>query len=79
VVRRHPIPGPIAFGRGLEVRLTVDDLAFEGSSAVLLGSVLHPYFARHASMNSFVRTTVHSQARGDLMTWQPTAGARGVL
>jgi type VI secretion system protein ImpG len=79
VVRRHPIAGPIAFGRGLEIRLTVDDLAFEGSSAVLLGSVLHPYFARHASMNSFVQTTVHSQSRGDLMTWQPTVGSRGVL
>ena len=79
VVRRHPIAGPIAFGRGLEIRVTVDDLAFEGSSAVLLGTVLHAYFARHASMNSFVRTTMHSQSRGDLMTWQPSAGARGVL
>jgi type VI secretion system protein ImpG len=79
VVRRHPTPGPIAFGRGLEIRITVDDLAFEGSSAVLLGSILHPYFARHASMNSFVQTAIHSQSRGDLMTWQPTVGARGLL
>jgi len=79
VVRRHPIPGPIAFGRGLEVRVTVDDLSFEGGSAVLLGSVLHRYFARHVSMNSFVQTTIATQARGDIKTWAPGAGARAVL
>lgn len=79
VVRRHPIPGPIAFGRGLEVRVTVDDLSFEGGSAVLLGSVLHRYFARHVSMNSFVRTTIATQARGDVKTWSPSLGARAVL
>lgn len=79
VVRRHPAPGPIAFGRGLEVRVTIDDLSFEGGSAVLLGSVLHRYFARHVSMNSFVQTTMASLSRGDLKTWAPGAGARAVL
>ncbi len=79
VVRRHPAAGPIAFGRGLDLRLTIDDLAFEGSSAVLLGTVLHQYFARHASMNSFVQTSVVSHSRGELMTWRPESGMRGVL
>ncbi|HEX7439697.1 MAG TPA: type VI secretion system baseplate subunit TssF, partial [Caldimonas sp.] len=58
VVRRHPAAGPIAFGRGLEIRFTIDDLSFEGGSAVLLGSVLHRYFARHVSMNSFAQTVL---------------------
>lgn len=79
VVRRHPIPGPIAFGRGLEVRVTVDDLSFEGGSAVLLGSVLHRYFGRHVSMNSFVQTVVASLSRGDIKTWPPATGARALL
>jgi len=79
VVRRHPTPGPIAFGRGLEVRVTVDDLSFEGGSAVLLGAVLHAYFSRHVSMNSFVQTVLVSQTRGDVMTWAPHSGARAVL
>ena len=78
VVRRHPAPGPIAFGRGLEVRVTVDDLSFEGGSAVLLGSVLHQYFQRHVSMNSFVQTVVVSLTRGTLMTWAPSSGARAI-
>jgi type VI secretion system protein ImpG len=79
VVRRHPVPGPIAFGRGLEVTVTVDEMAFEGSSAVLLGSVLHRHLARHVSMNSFVRTVLVSQSRGVLMTWGALSGARALL
>jgi type VI secretion system protein ImpG len=79
VVRRHPSPGPIAFGRGLEIKVTVDDMSFEGGSAVLLGSVLHRYFSRHVSMNSFVQTTIATLARGDVKTWAPHPGARAVL
>ncbi|MBS0394043.1 MAG: type VI secretion system baseplate subunit TssF, partial [Proteobacteria bacterium] len=33
VVRRLPAPGPIAFGRGLEITLEVDELAYQGASA----------------------------------------------
>lgn len=79
VVRRHPAPGPIAFGRGIEVTLTVDDLAFEGASAFLFGSVLHRYLARHASMNSFVETALLSQARGPIGHWDPLPCDRAIL
>jgi type VI secretion system protein ImpG len=79
VVRRHPAPGPIAFGRGLEVQVSVDELSFEGGSAALLGAVLHHYFSRHVSMNSFVQTLLVSRTRGELKRWQPVAGARTVL
>jgi type VI secretion system protein ImpG len=79
VVRRHPVAGPIAFSRGLEVKITVDDLSFEGGSAALLTSVLHQYFSRHVSMNSFVQTTLASMTRADVMTWAPRLGARAVL
>lgn len=79
VVRRHPAPGPIAFGRGLEVQVTVDELSFEGGSASLLGAVLHHYFSRHVSMNSFVQTLLVSRTRGELKRWQPLPGARAVL
>lgn len=79
VVRRHPTPGPIAFGRGLEVQVTVDELSFEGGSAPLLGAVLHRYFSRHVSMNSFVQTGLSSLSRGELRRWNPVVGARAVL
>ena len=76
VVRRHPAPGPIAFSRGLQIDLTMDELGHEGGSAVMFASVLHRYFAGHASMNSFVETALHSLARGELMHWKPRPGAR---
>jgi len=79
VVRRHPAPGPIAFGRGLEVRVEVDELNFEGGSATLLGAVLHHYFSRHVSMNSFVQTQLVSRTRGELKRWAPLPGARALL
>ncbi|MBU6438416.1 MAG: type VI secretion system baseplate subunit TssF, partial [Betaproteobacteria bacterium] len=35
-VRRVPMSGPIAFARGTQIELTVDELAFQGGSAFLL-------------------------------------------
>ncbi len=79
VVRRLPMPGPITFGRGTEIRIEVDELAFEGSSAFLLGCVLERFLARHAALNSFTQTRLHSPARGDILNGQPRCGARPVL
>ena len=76
VVRRLPHAGPIAFGRGLQVSLVVDELAFEGGNAYLLGAVLDRYFARHVSMNSFVETVLHSGSRGEISRWLPHWGTR---
>jgi type VI secretion system protein ImpG len=79
VVRRHPLGGPIAFGRGIEVRLTVDELGYTGGSAFLFGAAMHHYLLRHVSMNSFVETVLVSLTRGELMRWKPLRGARPVL
>src|SRR5262249_11255382 len=45
VVRRLPHPGPLTFGNGIEIRLTCDELAFQGGSLFLLGAVLERLFA----------------------------------
>jgi type VI secretion system protein ImpG len=79
ITRRLPAPGPITFGRGLEIQLEVDDLAFEGGSAFLLGSVLQQFFARHASINSFTETALRSSRRGEVMRWLPRWGERPIL
>jgi type VI secretion system protein ImpG len=78
VVRRHPVAGPIAFSRGLQIEVSMDELGHEGGSAVMFAAVLHQLFARHASMNSHVETVLHSLTRGELMRWQPRVGARPV-
>ena len=79
IVRRLPEPGPLAFGRGLEISVRVDELAFQGASAFLLGAVLDRYFARHVSINSFTETVLRSDARGEINRWKVQPGARPTL
>jgi type VI secretion system protein ImpG len=79
VVRPLPFPGPIAFGRGIEVTLTCDERAFSGGSTVLLGSVLARFFAKYASLNSFTETVLRTQQRGEVMRWPIAAGQRPTL
>jgi type VI secretion system protein ImpG len=79
VTRRLPMSGPIAFGRGVEITLGVDELAFQGGSAFLFGAVMERFFARHVSLNSFVETRLRSASRGEIMCWRPQCGARAIL
>ena len=79
VVRRLPLPGPLAFGRGLEIAVTVTESAFAGGSAFLLGAVLARYFARHVSINSFTETVLRSTERGEIHRWVPRCGLRQTL
>jgi type VI secretion system protein ImpG len=79
IVRRLREPGPLAFGRGLEINLNVDEMAFQGASAYLLGAVLDRYFARHVSINSFTETVLRSDARGEISRWAMQQGARPTL
>lgn len=79
VVRRLPLGGPIAFGRGVRIDVEVDDLAFQGASPFLFGCVLERYFARHVSMNGFTEIRLRSPARGEILVGKPTIGARPVL
>ncbi|HEX5421655.1 MAG TPA: type VI secretion system baseplate subunit TssF, partial [Gammaproteobacteria bacterium] len=71
---RIPAPGPIAFGRGLEVRLTCDESAFEGTGLFLFGQVLEGFLAKYVSINSFTETVLSSVDRGEVMRWQPRLG-----
>jgi type VI secretion system protein ImpG len=68
----------LAFGRGLEITVEVDELAFEGGSAFLLGSVLAQFFSRYVSINSFTETVLRS-GRGEIHRWMPQWGARPTL
>jgi type VI secretion system protein ImpG len=86
VVRRLPSDGGVrepsrrmAFGRGVEIVLRIDELAFEGGSAFLLGAVLDHYFARYVSINSFTETVLRSEGRGEINRWPPHWGARPTL
>src|SRR5690606_37757384 len=65
ILRRNPIDGPITYGRGLEVALTCDGGAFEGTGAYLLGAVMQHFFSRYASVKSFTETVVRTLERNE--------------
>ena len=77
--RRVPVPGPIVFARGLEIRVTVDEVAFAGGSAFLLGAVLEQFFGRLASMNTFTELVLVSETRGEIRRWPPRMAARQLV
>ena len=79
VVRRIPILGPISYGRGLEITLTLDDASFEGAGVLVLGSVLERFFARYVTLNSFTQLRLQSTARGAVKTWPVRVGCRQII
>jgi type VI secretion system protein ImpG len=78
IVRRVASGGPLTFARGLEIRVTMDEEAFEGSGIFILGAVLAQFFARYVSINSFTETVIVSQRRGEIMRWPSLIGRRQI-
>ncbi len=79
VIRPVPTDGPMTFARGVQVTVTCDEEAFEGSGVFLLGAVLERFFARYVSLNSFAETAVRSVGRGEIMRWPLRIGRRHLL
>lgn len=65
--------------RGVEITVTFDEKAFEGTGVMILGAVLDRFFAEYASINSFTETVIASSQRGTVMRWPPRSGLGGVL
>ncbi len=69
-----------SFCRGLDVELEFEPRAFQGAGLFLLSSVLERFLALHATVNSFVRTTIRLRGRTDPEArFPPRAGARELL
>ena len=79
IVRRVAAPGPISFARGLEITVTLDEVAFEGTGAFVLGAVLEQFFAKYVSLNSFTETVVRTKQRGEIVRWPTRMGIRHIL
>ena len=76
ITRRVPGGGPLAFGRGVAVRLSMNDRSFDGGSPFLLASVLEHYLAAHVSINSFVETQLELADRAESFQWPSRFGRR---
>jgi len=79
VTRRLPVPGPISFGRGLELTVEFDESAFQGSGIIILGAVLQHFFERYTSINSFTETVITTMERGQIIRWPARIGTRHTL
>jgi type VI secretion system protein ImpG len=79
IVRRIRQPGGTGVVRGLEVTVTLDEKAFEGTGIFLFGAVLEHFFAEYAPMNNAVQTVIRSTERGEVMRWPARHGQRIAL
>jgi type VI secretion system protein ImpG len=69
-----------SFCRGLDVTLEFDPRVWDSAGLFLMATVLERFLALHATVNSFVRTTVVLQGRsGPVYRSPPRAGARVLL
>ena len=76
VARRLPLPGPVSFGRGLQITLGFDEALFAGTGVFLLAAVLDRFFARYVTINAFTECVLTSSSRGDIKIWPPRIGQR---
>ncbi|WP_179381036.1 type VI secretion system baseplate subunit TssF [Jannaschia marina] len=65
--------------RGVEVRITLDEDAYEGSGALLMGAILDRFLAEYAPANSFTKTIIATRQRGDIKHWPPRTGSGPLL
>jgi len=79
VMRRLPIAGPTAFGRGLEIDVEFADSPFAYEGGFLFGAVLQAFFAFYVSINHFTETVVRTPGRGEVMRWPPRVGQCAIL
>jgi type VI secretion system protein ImpG len=79
IQRRMPSPGPIAFGRGLEITLTLDESSFQGVGAFLFGAVMSQFFRKYTATNSFTETVINSLQRDEIIRWPARLGLRHIL
>lgn len=79
VTRRLPIAGPISFGRGLQIALTLDEGGFEAGGMFLFGSVLNEFFSKYVSINHMTETVVLTENKSEVARWPVKTGLRPQL
>jgi type VI secretion system protein ImpG len=79
VVRRVRQSGGVGVARGVEITVTIDEKAFEGSGIFLLGAILDRFYCEYAGFNHFTETVIRSVERGEVMRWPVRIGLRRLL
>ncbi|WP_159731257.1 type VI secretion system baseplate subunit TssF [Methylosinus sp. Ce-a6] len=79
IVRRIRCGGGVGPARGTEVTVTLDEKAFEGTGAFLLGAILDRFYCEYAAFNHFTQLVLRTTERGEIMRWPARLGARRAL
>lgn len=79
VIRRVRERTGIGAGRGIEITVSLDERAFEGSGVFLLGAILDRFFSEYAALNHFTETVIRTSERGEIMRWPVRMGTRRPL
>jgi type VI secretion system protein ImpG len=79
IVRRLRQKNGFNAARGVEVTITFDEKAFEGTGVFLLGAVLDRFLAEYTSINSFTETVIETRQRGVIKRWPPRGGTGRLL
>jgi type VI secretion system protein ImpG len=79
IIRRIRERSGIGAARGIEITVTIDEKAFEGTGIFVLGAVLDRFFPEYSGFNHFTQTVIRSVERGDVARWPPRMGTRRVL
>jgi type VI secretion system protein ImpG len=79
VVRRIRDRSGVGAARGVEITVTLEEKAFEGSGVFLLGVILERFFCEYTTLNHFTQTVLRTVERGEIMRWPPRMGARRAL
>ncbi|HEY4030011.1 MAG TPA: type VI secretion system baseplate subunit TssF, partial [Caulobacteraceae bacterium] len=79
VTRRISGVHRLAFGRGLQARLKLDDASYENGRMALFAAVVDRFLAEFASVNSFVETVFESQDQGEFVAWPSRTGRRPTI
>ncbi len=79
IVRRIRQAAGVGVARGVEVTVTIDEKAFEGSGAFLIGAILDRFYCEYAGFNHFTQTVIKSVDRGEIMRWPVRTGLRRPL
>ena len=79
ITRRLPLPGPVCFGRGLEITLSFDDAAWAGAHASVFSAVLARALADYLPINQFAETVARTPTHGVVARYPAQVGRCEIL
>jgi len=79
VTRRVSKVDRLAFGRGMRVKVRLEDASFENGRMFLFATIVDRFLAEFASINTFVETIFESSEQGELVHWPARTGQRPTI